>query len=52
VTSALVRLSADLARACPAAGEFNTRSAAAPQPAALHAGAALFYREAAGDIRR
>jgi TRAP transporter TAXI family solute receptor len=45
VTSALFRLSGTLARACPAISGLTPSVGAQPQPAALHAGAALFYRQ-------
>lgn len=52
VTSALFRLSRALAEACPAIAGLEPSSAARSQPAALHAGAALFYRQSADDSGR
>jgi TRAP-type uncharacterized transport system substrate-binding protein len=47
VTSALFRLAPALGRACPAIAGLTTATGARPQPAALHPGAALFYRQMA-----
>ena len=44
-TSALLRLAPSLARECEALAGWSAHTATRPQPAALHAGAALFYRE-------
>jgi TRAP transporter TAXI family solute receptor len=52
ITSALFRLAAVVTAACPAIAGLAPSAAARAQPAALHAGAALFYREAADDFRR
>jgi TRAP transporter TAXI family solute receptor len=51
VTSALFRLSPAVRSVCPAIGRLTPSTAARSQPAALHGGAALFYREA-GDSDR
>jgi uncharacterized protein len=46
ITSALFRLSSAVATDCPALSALTPKSGARPQPAALHGGAALFYRQA------
>lgn len=45
VTSELFRLSESVVRTCPAAAGLSSRTGAQPQPAALHPGAALFFRQ-------
>jgi TRAP transporter TAXI family solute receptor len=52
VTSALFRLTRALTRACAAASGLNAKTGARPQPAALHPGAALFYRQEGTDRAR
>ncbi|MGE5813008.1 MAG: TAXI family TRAP transporter solute-binding subunit [Acidobacteriota bacterium] len=52
VANALFRMSSALASACPAISGLTPSAAARSQPAALHAGAALFYRETNDEFRR